>query len=127
MSAMLKLHQAMQGAGVLDVEEIRERITPVTTFEAHRLLGGLEKSKQGASSIPRHRSVFFPVQQRCEFDVVRVVFSSGEFDKISDKRHRGYLFLWVGKKVELMVRKKSKLCVRTICLKNGLSEISFKY
>jgi hypothetical protein len=34
MSAMLKLHQAMQEAGVLDVEKIRERITPVTTFEA---------------------------------------------------------------------------------------------
>jgi integrase len=34
MSAMLKLHQAMQEAGVLDVEKIRERITPVTTFES---------------------------------------------------------------------------------------------
>ena len=34
MSAMLRLHQAMQEAGVLDVEKIRERITPVTTFEA---------------------------------------------------------------------------------------------
>ena len=32
MSAMLKLHQVMQAAGVLDVEKIRERITPVTTF-----------------------------------------------------------------------------------------------
>jgi integrase len=34
MSAMLKLHQAMQEAGVLDVEKIRERITPVATFES---------------------------------------------------------------------------------------------
>jgi len=34
MGAMLKLHQAMQEAGVLDVEKIRERITPVTTFES---------------------------------------------------------------------------------------------
>jgi integrase len=34
MSAMLKLHQAMQDAGVLDVEKLRERITPVTTFES---------------------------------------------------------------------------------------------
>jgi integrase len=34
MSAMLKLHQVMQAAGVLDVERIRERITPVTTFES---------------------------------------------------------------------------------------------
>jgi integrase len=34
MGAMLKLHQAMQVAGVLDVEKIRERITPVTTFES---------------------------------------------------------------------------------------------
>ena len=34
MSAMLKLHQVMQEAGVLDVEKIRERITPVTTFES---------------------------------------------------------------------------------------------
>jgi len=34
MSAMLKLHQVMQAAGVLDVEKIRERITPVTTFES---------------------------------------------------------------------------------------------
>jgi len=33
MSAMLKLHRAMQEAGVLDVEKVRERITPVTTFE----------------------------------------------------------------------------------------------
>jgi hypothetical protein len=33
MSAMLKLHQVMQEAGVLDVEKVRERITPVTTFE----------------------------------------------------------------------------------------------
>jgi integrase len=33
MSAMLKLHQVMQEAGVLDVEKFRERITPVTTFE----------------------------------------------------------------------------------------------
>jgi integrase len=31
---MLKLHQAMQEAGVLDVEKIRERIAPVTTFES---------------------------------------------------------------------------------------------
>lgn len=35
MAAMLKLHQAMQDAGVLDVEKIRERITPATTFESH--------------------------------------------------------------------------------------------
>ena len=48
MSAMLKLHQVMQEAGVLDVEKIRERITPVTTFE-RKLLGGSRKSKQGAS------------------------------------------------------------------------------
>jgi hypothetical protein len=34
MSAMLKLHEVMQEAGVLDVEKLRERITPVTTFEA---------------------------------------------------------------------------------------------
>jgi integrase len=34
MSAMLKLHQVMQEAGVLDVEKIRERVTPVTTFES---------------------------------------------------------------------------------------------
>ena len=34
MSAMLKLHQTMQEAGVLDVQKVRERITPVTTFEA---------------------------------------------------------------------------------------------
>ena len=34
MSAMLKLHKVMQEAGVLDVEKIRERITPVTTFES---------------------------------------------------------------------------------------------
>ena len=34
MAAMLKLHQAMQDAGVLDVEKIRERITPTTTFES---------------------------------------------------------------------------------------------
>ena len=34
MSAMLKLHKAMRKAGVLDVEKLRERITPVTTFEA---------------------------------------------------------------------------------------------
>jgi integrase len=34
MSAMFKLHQVMQEAGVLDVEKIRERITPVTTFES---------------------------------------------------------------------------------------------
>ena len=32
--AMLKLRQAMQEAGVLDVEKLRERITPVTTFES---------------------------------------------------------------------------------------------
>jgi integrase len=32
MSAMLKLHQVMQEAGVLDPEKIRERITPATTF-----------------------------------------------------------------------------------------------
>jgi integrase len=31
---MLKLRQVMQEAGVLDVEKIRERITPVTTFES---------------------------------------------------------------------------------------------
>ena len=34
MSAMLKLHQVMQEAGVLDVAKIRERITLVTTFES---------------------------------------------------------------------------------------------
>jgi integrase len=34
MAAMLKLHQAMQDAGVLDVEKIRERISPTTTFES---------------------------------------------------------------------------------------------
>lgn len=34
MGAMLRLHQAMEEAGVLDVEKIRERITPVTTFES---------------------------------------------------------------------------------------------
>jgi len=34
MSAMLRLHQAMRKAGVLDVERVRERITAVTTFEA---------------------------------------------------------------------------------------------
>ena len=34
MSAVLKLHQVMQAAGVLDVEKIRERITPVTTLES---------------------------------------------------------------------------------------------
>jgi integrase len=33
-AAMLKLHQAMREAGVLDVEKIRERITPVATFES---------------------------------------------------------------------------------------------
>jgi integrase len=33
-SAMLKLREVMQGAGVLDVQKIRERITPVTTFKA---------------------------------------------------------------------------------------------
>ena len=33
-SAMLKLHQVMKRAGVLDVEKIRERMTPVTTFES---------------------------------------------------------------------------------------------
>jgi integrase len=32
MSAMLKLHQAMQKAGVLNVEKIRERISPAVTF-----------------------------------------------------------------------------------------------
>jgi hypothetical protein len=32
MGAMLKLHQAMQEAGVLDVEKIRERIKPTATF-----------------------------------------------------------------------------------------------
>jgi hypothetical protein len=31
MSAMLKLHQAMQEAGVLDVEKIRERINPTAS------------------------------------------------------------------------------------------------
>jgi hypothetical protein len=30
--AMLKLHQVMQEAGVLDMEKIRERITPARTF-----------------------------------------------------------------------------------------------
>jgi integrase len=34
MSAMLKLHEVMQEAGVLDVEKLRERISPATTFEA---------------------------------------------------------------------------------------------
>jgi integrase len=34
MAAMLKLHQAMKDAGVLDLEKIRERITPTTTFES---------------------------------------------------------------------------------------------
>jgi integrase len=34
MGAMLRLHEVMQEAGVLDVEKIRERITPVTTFES---------------------------------------------------------------------------------------------
>jgi integrase len=34
MSAVLKLHQVMQDAGALDMEKIRERITPVTTFES---------------------------------------------------------------------------------------------
>jgi integrase len=34
MSAMLKLHQVMQEAGVLDVEKLRERIIPAATFEA---------------------------------------------------------------------------------------------
>lgn len=34
MSAMVKLHEAMQEAGVLDVEKVRERISSVTTFEA---------------------------------------------------------------------------------------------
>ncbi len=34
MNAMLKLHQVMQDAGVLDVEKIRERITPVATFQS---------------------------------------------------------------------------------------------
>ena len=34
MGAMLRLRQVMQEAGVLDVEKIRERITPVTTFES---------------------------------------------------------------------------------------------
>jgi len=33
MSAMLKLHEAMQEAGVLDVQKVRERITPVLSFE----------------------------------------------------------------------------------------------
>jgi integrase len=33
MSAMLKLHRAMQDTGALDVEKVRERITPATTFE----------------------------------------------------------------------------------------------
>ncbi|HZQ21447.1 MAG TPA: hypothetical protein VFA89_01330 [Terriglobales bacterium] len=32
-SAMLKLHEAMQEAGALDVTKVRERITPLTTFE----------------------------------------------------------------------------------------------
>ncbi len=32
MSAMLKLQQAMQKAGVLNVEKIRERISPTVTF-----------------------------------------------------------------------------------------------
>jgi len=32
--AMLKLHQAMQDAGVLDVEKVRERISSPATFEA---------------------------------------------------------------------------------------------
>jgi integrase len=34
MSAMLRLHEAMRKAGVLDAEKVRERITLVTTFEA---------------------------------------------------------------------------------------------
>lgn len=34
MSAMLKLREAMQNAGVLDAQKIRERIAPVVTFEA---------------------------------------------------------------------------------------------
>jgi integrase len=34
MIAMLKLHEAMQEAGVLDAQKIRERITPLATFEA---------------------------------------------------------------------------------------------
>jgi integrase len=33
-AAMLKLHRVMQEAGVLNVEKIRERIAPVTTFES---------------------------------------------------------------------------------------------
>lgn len=34
MSAMLKLHQVMQNAGALDVQKVRERITPDATFKA---------------------------------------------------------------------------------------------
>ena len=34
MSAMLRLHEAMRQAGVLDVAKVRERITASTTFEA---------------------------------------------------------------------------------------------
>ena len=34
MSAVLKLHHAMEQAGALDAETVRERITPATTFQA---------------------------------------------------------------------------------------------
>jgi integrase len=34
MSAMLRLHEAMRKAGVLDVDKVRERITSLTTFES---------------------------------------------------------------------------------------------
>jgi integrase len=46
MGAMLELQQVMREAGVLDVEKIRERITPVTTFES-QAAWWLEEIKAG--------------------------------------------------------------------------------
>ncbi len=46
MSAMLKLHQAMREAGVLDIAKVRERIAPVTTFET-QATWWLEEIKAG--------------------------------------------------------------------------------
>ena len=59
MSAMLRLHQAMQEAGVLDVEKIRERITPVATFES-QAAWWLEEIKAGRIVNKKTRKLIRP-------------------------------------------------------------------
>jgi integrase len=59
MSAMLRLHQAMQEAGVLDVEKIRERITPVATFES-QAAWWLEEIKAGQIVNKKTRKLIRP-------------------------------------------------------------------